>query len=298
MGGRGILEPWRDPMNQRIIDLFDHYTHGELGRREFLDRLGKMVGGSAAAMAVLPLLQNDYTRQVISQQDPRLDISQPSWDVDGVQMSGYMARLRGGRQRPGVIVIHENRGLNPHIQDVARRFALEGFLALAPDILSPMGGTPVEVSQAREMMGALDRDQTLVRLVSAVPFLSGHPESTGKVGAVGFCWGGGYANQLAAAGTTLNASVPYYGRQLPAEEVPDITAPLCLHYAGLDGSINAGIADYEAALRSNNKIYEIHMYEGANHAFNNDTNEARYDQEAAELAWSRTVTFFREHLTS
>jgi carboxymethylenebutenolidase len=298
MGGRGILEPWRDPMNQRIIDLFDHYTHGELGRREFLDRLGKMVGGSAAAMAVLPLLQNDYTRQVVPQQDPRLDISQPSWDVDGVQMSGYMARLRGGRQRPGVIVIHENRGLNPHIQDVARRFALEGFLALAPDILSPMGGTPVEVSQAREMMGALDRDQTLVRLVSAVPFLSGHPESTGKVGAVGFCWGGGYANQLAAAGTTLNASVPYYGRQLPAEEVPDITAPLCLHYAGLDESINAGIADYEAALRSNNKIYEIHMYEGASHAFNNDTNEARYDQEAAELAWSRTVTFFREHLTS
>ena len=283
-------------MNQRIIDLFDLFTHGGLSRREFLDRLGKMMGGSTAAVAVLPLLQNDYDRQLGPQQDPRLDISQASWDVEGARMTGYLARLKGGERRPGVIVIHENRGLNPHIQNVARRFSLEGFLALAPDILSPMGGTPADDTQAREMMGALDPGETLVRLTSAVPFLSGHPEATGKVGAVGFCWGGGYANRLAAAGTTLNASVPYYGTQLPLEEVPNITAPLCLHYAGLDERINAGIADYEAALRSNNKVYEIHMYEGANHAFNNDTNEARYHKAAADLAWSRTVAFFKKQL--
>jgi len=285
-------------MNQSIIDLFDLFTHGELSRRQFLERLGRMVGGSSAALAILPILQSDYSRQVVAQQDPRLVISQASWDADGARISGYLARLRGGQRRPGVIVIHENRGLNPHIQDVARRLALEGFLALAPDMLSPLGGTPSDEDRAREMLGTLNPQETLARLASAVPFLSGHPESTGKVGAVGFCWGGGYANQLAAAGTSLDASVPYYGRQLPAEEVPRITAPLCLHYAGLDQRINAGIADYVAALTSNGKPYEIYVYEGANHAFNNDTNEARYDRAAAELAWSRTVAFLRRHLAS
>jgi carboxymethylenebutenolidase len=285
-------------MNQSIIDLFDLFTHGELSRRQFLERLGRIVGGSSAALAILPILQSDYSRQVVPQQDPRLVISQASWDADGARISGYLARLRGGQRRPGVIVIHENRGLNPHIQDVARRLALEGFLALAPDMLSPLGGTPSDEDRAREMLGTLNPQETLARLASAVPFLSGHPESTGKVGAVGFCWGGGYANQLAAAGTSLDASVPYYGRQLPAEEVPRITAPLCLHYAGLDQRINAGIADYVAALTSNGKPYEIYVYEGANHAFNNDTNEARYDRAAAELAWSRTVAFLRRHLAS
>ena len=285
-------------MNQSIIDLFDLFTHGELSRRQFLERLGRIVGGSSAALAILPILQSDYSRQVVPQQDPRLVISQASWDADGARISGYLARLRGGQRRPGVIVIHENRGLNPHIQDVARRLALEGFLALAPDMLSPLGGTPSDEDRAREMLGTLNPQETLARLASAVPFLSGHPESTGKVGAVGFCWGGGYANQLAAAGTSLDASVPYYGRQLPAEEVPRITAPLCLHYAGLDQRINAGIADYVAALTSNGKPHEIYVYEGANHAFNNDTNEARYDRAAAELAWSRTVAFLRRHLAS
>jgi carboxymethylenebutenolidase len=282
-------------MNQRIIDLF---AHGELSRRQFLERLGQMVGGSSAALAILPILHNDYTRQMVPQQDPRLDISQASWDADAARITGYLARLRGNQRRPGVIVIHENRGLNPHIQDVARRLALEGFLALAPDMLSPLGGTPPDEDRAREMLGTLNPQETLARLVSAVPFLSGHPESTGKVGAVGFCWGGGYANQLAAAGTSLDASVPYYGRQLPAEEVPRITAPLCLHYAGLDQRINAGIADYVAALTANGKSYEIYVYEGANHGFNNDTNEARYNRAAAELAWSRTVAFLRRHLAS
>ena len=283
-------------MDQRIIDLYDRFTHGGMSRRDFLDRLGRLVGGSSAAMAVMPFLRNDYTRQVVPPQDPRLEISQVEWLADGTAVGGYLARLGGGDRRPGVIVIHENRGLNPHIQDVARRMALEGFLALAPDMLSPLGGTPSDENRAREMLGDLNPEETIVRLAAAVPFLAGHPESTGKVGAIGFCWGGGYANQLAAAGTSLNAAVPYYGRQLPAEQVPNITAPLCLQYAGLDQRINAGIADYEAALKSNNKVYEIHMYEGADHAFNNDTNEARYHKEAADLAWSRTVAFLKRYL--
>jgi carboxymethylenebutenolidase len=285
-------------VNQRIIDLYDEFTRGELSRRDFLGRLAQLLGGSSAAIALLPFLQNDFTKQIVAQDDDRLNISRAEWDADGTRVTGYLARLKGGEKRPGVIVIHENRGLNPHIQDVIRRMALEGFLALAPDMLSPLGGTPSDESGAREMLRSLDPEETLVRLAAAVPFLAGHPESTGKVGAVGFCWGGGYANQLAAAGTSLGASVPYYGRQLSAEEVPKITAPLLLHYAGLDERINAGIADYEAALKANNKMYEIYVYEGANHAFNNDTNPARYNKEAADLAWSRTITFLKKHLAS
>jgi carboxymethylenebutenolidase len=285
-------------VDQRIIDLCDEFLHGELSRREFLDRLARLVGSSSAAIAVLPFLGGDYSSQSVTQDDDRLTISQAEWEADGTRVTGYLARLKGGEQRPGVIVIHENRGLNPHIQDVARRLALEGFLALAPDMLSPLGGTPSDESRAREMLRSLDPEETLVGLAAAVPFLAGHPESTGKVGAVGFCWGGGYANQLAAAGTSLAASVPYYGRQLPVEEVPNITAPLCLHYAGLDERINAGIPDYEAALNANNKTYEIYIYEGASHAFNNDTNAARYNKEAADLAWSRTIAFLKKHLAS
>ncbi len=285
-------------IDQTIINLYDEFTHGNINRRTFLDRLGKMVGGSAAAMAMVPLLVNDYTRQIVSPADDRLEISEVEWHANGRAVGGYLARLKGGEKRPGVIVIHENRGLNPHIKDVARRMALEGYLALAFDALSPQGGTPDDEGVAREMMGNLDADETLANLAAAVPFLAGHAECTGKVGAMGFCWGGGYANWLAAAGTTLSASVPYYGRQIPIEDVPDITAPLCLQYAGLDERINAGIADYEAALKANGKPYEIYIYEGAQHAFNNDTNDTRYNKEAADLAWSRTIAFFQKHLAS
>jgi len=285
-------------VNQRIIDLYDEFTHGELSRRHFLDRLALLAGGSSAAIAFLPLLHNNRAVQITAEDDDRLTISMAEWDADGTPVNGYMARLKGGGKWPAVIVIHENRGLNPHIRNVTRRMALEGFLALGVDMLSPLGGTPDDQNRAREMLGNLNPEETLIRIAAAVPFLAGHPESTGKVGAVGFCWGGGYANQLAAAGTSLEASAPYYGRQLPAEEVPKITAALCLHYGELDSRINAGIAEYEAALKANNKTYEIYMYEGANHAFNNDTNESRYHKEAAELAWSRTVAFLKKHLVS
>jgi carboxymethylenebutenolidase len=287
----------RTDVNQQCIELFDEFTHGTMSRRDFMERLAKLAGGAAAA-ALVPILQNNYAEAgIVPEDDSRLVTEMATYDVDGTTMSGYLARLKGGGKRPAVIVIHENRGLNPHIKDVARRMALEGFLAFAPDALSPVGGTPADEDRAREMIYELDRDATLTRMVSAVPFLAGHPESTGMVGAIGFCWGGGMVNKLAAADTTLAAGVPYYGRQLPVEEVPKITAPLCLQYAGLDKRINAGIDEYVAALKANNKTFELHVYDGANHAFNNDTNEARYDKEAAELAWGRTVEFLKGHLS-
>jgi len=219
-----------------------------------------------------------------------------SYDAPGTKVGGYLARLKGGTKRPAVVVIHENRGLNPHIKDVARHLAVDGFLALAVDALSPLGGTPADEDKAREMIGTLDRDETLRRIAAAVPFLAAHPESNGKVGAVGFCWGGAMANRLAAAGTSLAASVAYYGMPLPAEEVPKVTAALLLHYAGLDERINAGMAAYEAALKASGKACEQYVYPGANHAFNNDTNAARYDKAAADLAWGRTIAFLKKRL--
>jgi len=284
-------------MDQRYIDLYDEFTHGDMSRRSFLDRLAQLAGGTAAAVTLVPILQNNYAlAQKVAEDDSRLTVEDVEWMVDGTKIKGYLARLKGGAKRPGVIVIHENRGLNPHIKDVARRVALEGFLGMAPDMLSSLGGTPADEDEGRQLIRKLKPEETMKQLAAAVPFLAGHPESTGKVGAVGFCWGGGYANQLAAAGTSLNASVPYYGRQLPTEQVPNITAPLCLQYAGLDTRINAGIAGYEAARKAGGKPYEIHMYEGANHAFNNDTNAARYNKEVADLAWDRTIAFLKKHL--
>jgi carboxymethylenebutenolidase len=258
-----------------------------------------MAGGAAAAAALLGVLQHDYARAaVIAEDDPRLASETVTYEAAGARVSGYLARLKGGGKRPAVIVIHENRGLNPHIKDVTRRLAIDGFLALGVDALSPLGGTPADEDKAREMIGALNRDETLARYAAAVPFMATRPESSGKVGTVGFCWGGGMANRLAAAGTPLAAAVAYYGMTLPPEEVPKITAPLLLHYAGLDERINAGVPAFEEALRKNGKVYELHVYPGANHAFNNDTNAARYDKEAADLAWGRTIAFLKKYLSS
>lgn len=285
-------------MDQKLIDLYDEYTHGGIDRRDFLERLTKAAGSTVAALALLPFLENNYAlAQTIAADDARLTTGRVEYEAGGSKITGYLARPKGGQKHPAVIVIHENRGLNPHIEDVARRLAVEGFLALAPDLLSPLGGTPPDPDKAVELIGKLDAAETIARLAATVPFLAKHAESTGAVGVVGFCWGGGMANRLAAAGTALGAGVPYYGTQLPAADVPKISAPLLLHYASLDQRINAGIADYEAALKANNKTYELHMYEGANHAFNNDTNAARYNKEAATLAWSRTVSFLKKYLT-
>ena len=286
-------------LKQEWIELYDNFTHGTMSRRLFMERLAKAAGGAAAAAALVPVLQNNYAEAaIVPEDDPRLVTEMATYEVDGVTMSGYLARPKGDGKLPAVIVIHENRGLNPHIQDVARRMALEGFLAFAPDALSPVGGTPADEDKAREMIYELDAEATVARIAAAVPFLAAHSASTGKVGAIGFCWGGGMVNEVAAAGTGLAAGVPYYGRQLPADQVPEISAPLCLQYAGLDTRINEGIDAYVAALEANDKTFEIFIYEGANHAFNNDTNAARYDEHAAELAWGRTVDFLKRHLGS
>jgi carboxymethylenebutenolidase len=285
-------------MRQEIIRLYDDYTHERLDRRVFMDRLARMTGGTAAAAAVLPLLRSNYAKAaMVAPDDGRLLIERVTFPGAEGEIEGYLVRpADASGPLPAVVVIHENRGLNPHIEDVARRTALEGFVALAPDFLSPLGGTPDDEDQAREMIGQLDRPQTIQNAVAAVDFLEGHEASSGKVGVVGFCWGGAMANQVAVHSPRVAAVVPFYGSQPASEDVAKIQAPVLLHYAGLDDRINAGIADYEEALEAADVDYTLHMYEGVNHAFHNDTNESRYDQAAAELAWSRTIDFFRQHL--
>ena len=285
-------------MDQRIIDLYDRFTHGQIGRRECMDRLATLAGSLAAALALMPLLTNDYARAaLVEENDPRLETSTARFEAGGDEVSGYLVRARRvDARRPAVLVIHENRGLNPHIRDVTRRMALAGYLAFGVDLLSPDGGTPADEDKARAMIAALDQPANLARAEAAVRFLASHPASTGNVGAVGFCWGGGLVNQLAQASPRLKAGVAYYGMQPPLDRVPGISAALLLHYAGLDNRVNEGIAAYEDALAKAGKDYTVYVYEGANHAFNNDTNPARYDPKAAELAWTRTAAFLAKHL--
>ncbi|HSD50456.1 MAG TPA: dienelactone hydrolase family protein [Candidatus Methylomirabilis sp.] len=284
-------------MDQRIIDLYDEYTHAPLDRRVFLERLARLTGSAAAAAALVPLLEANYARAaIVSPADQRLETGRIAYPGAAGDIKAYMARPKGAPKLATVIVFHENRGLNPHIEDVTRRVALEGFLAIAPDLLSPLGGTPADEDAARDMIGRLDGMQTVQNLVAAVTFLERHPNGTGKVGAIGFCWGGGMVGALAVNAPDLDAAVVYYGRQPKADEVEKIRAPLLLHYAGLDAGINAGIPAFEAALKKGNKKYTLHMYEGVNHAFNNDTSQARYNKPAADLAWSRTLVFLKENL--
>lgn len=287
-------------MRQDIIKLYDEYTHERLDRRVFMDRLAQIAGGTTAAAALLPVLEANYAKAaIVPADDARLTIEEVSFPGADGDVQGYLARpADASGALPGVVVIHENRGLNPHIEDIARRIAIEGFVALAPDFLSPAGGTPDDEDQAREMIRALDSKATLENALAAVDFLESHEASTGRVGVVGFCWGGGLVNQVAVNAPDLGAAVAYYGRQPTAEEVASIEAPVLLHYAGLDERINAGIPAYEEALKTNGVDYTIYVYDGVNHAFNNDTNEARYDQTAAELAWGRTIDFFKENLGS
>jgi carboxymethylenebutenolidase len=284
-------------MDQRIIDLYDDFTHSVTSRRVFLDRLAEITGSAAVAVAMLPLLQNDYARAaIVAPDDARLAIGTVSYESNGTKISGYLARVKEKGKRPAVVVIHENRGLNPHIKDVARRLALTGFLSFAVDMLSPLGGTPGNEDKARDMIGTLNPDQTAHRIAAAVPFLEHHADSNGKVGVVGFCWGGGMVNRVAVLSPDLKAAVAYYGLQPPAAQVPAIQAPLLLHYAGLDKRIGAGIAAYEAALKVNHKRFTIYIYPDVNHAFNNDTS-SRYNKPAADLAWSRTIAFLKANLT-
>jgi carboxymethylenebutenolidase len=284
-------------MDQKIIDLYDEYTHAPLDRRVFLARLAQLTGSTAAAIALVPLLEANQARAAqVSPEDPRLETGRTTYAGATGDIKAYTARPKGAGKLPAVIVIHENRGLNPHIEDVTRRIALEGFLVLAPDLLSPAGGTPENEDAARDMIGKLDGQQTGQNLVAAVTFLEKHANGNGKVGAVGFCWGGEMVGVLAVNAPDLDAGVVYYGRQPKATDVEKIKAPLLLQYAGQDARINEGIPAFEEALKKANKPYTIYIYEGAQHAFNNDTSEARYHKSAAEQAWARTIAFFKEHL--
>jgi carboxymethylenebutenolidase len=283
-------------MDPKMIHLYDDYTHDLIDRREFFKRLS-ILAGSAAAAALLPLLEGRRAgAEVIAKDDPRIVTERIKYPGATGEVNAYLARPKVKEKVPGVLVIHENRGLVPHIEDVTRRVALEGFLALAPDALTPLGGTPEDPEKAPALIQKLDAQSTLQNYLAAVKYLKTNPYSTGKIGVVGFCWGGAMANQVAVNSADVQAAAPYYGRQPASEDVPKIKASLLLHYAGLDEGINKGIPDYEAALKKASTDYKMFMYEGANHAFNNDTNSGRYNKEAAELAWRRTIAFFNQKL--
>ena len=282
---------------QPIIDLYDAFTHGRLSRRDFMERLSKQAGGAAAATALLSLLQNDYAKAaIVPETDVRLAIGEAVIKGPDGDVKAYTAAPKADGKRPAVIVIHENRGLNAHIKDIARRIALEGFSAVAPDLLSRAGGTPADEDVARGLIEKLDPAKTAASLVAAVAYAKELPSATGKVGAVGFCWGGGMANQLAVHAPGLAAAAVYYGPQPAAADVPKIKAALMLHYAGKDEWVGKGIAAYEAALTAAKVDFQAFVYEGAQHAFNNDTNAARYDKAAADLAWGRTIGFLKAKL--
>lgn len=285
-------------MDQKIINLFDEYTHKPLSREEFLHRLAKLTGSTAAAMAVLPLLEVNYAKaETIASQDDRLVTERIAYQGDGTTMKAYLAKPKSLSGRTGVVVVaHENRGLNPHIEDVTRRVALEGFLAIAPDALSPLGGTPANEDEARNMFQQLDAAKTINNFAKAFDYARTRQESNNKFGCVGFCWGGAMANNLAVSVPDLRAAVPFYGRQPDATQVPKIKAELMLHYAGQDERINEGIPAYEEALKKAGIKYQLFVYEGAQHAFNNDTAPTRYNETAAKLAWSRTIQLFKEKL--
>jgi carboxymethylenebutenolidase len=284
-------------MDQRIIQLYDEYTHRPLSREKFLKSLISLTGSVAAANTILPLLEGNYkAAETIAENE--LYTERVEYPSPFGTMKAYLAKPKKGPKFPAVIVIHENRGLNAHIEDVARRAAAAGYLALAPDGLSTLGGTPADEDEARQLFSKLNAEENTARFGAAVNYLNKRDDCTGKVGTVGFCWGGAMANQLAVTVPELNAAVAFYGRQPAAVQVSAIKAAVQLHYAELDERVNAGIADYETALKANHIRYELYLYKGTQHAFHNDTSSARYNKEAATLAWSRTLAFFEKYLRS
>jgi len=283
-------------MKQEIINLYDEYTHKPLSRGEFLKRLAILTGSTAAALAILPMIEVNYAHAAVTPAD---DLFTETITYPGVPntMSAYVARPKAEKKYAAVIIIHENRGLNAHIEDVARRAAAAGYLAIAPNALSALGGTlPATEDEARTKFGELKAENNLQNFINVFDYLTGRKDHNGKVGCVGFCWGGGMANSLAVNVASLKAAVAFYGRQPAAEDVSKIKAAVQLHYAGLDERVNAGIPAYEDALKKNNITYELYTYEGVNHAFHNDTAPTRYNEAAAKLAWQRTMDFFAKYL--
>ncbi len=282
-------------LDQRIIALYDEYTHKPLTRKEFLQRLTYLVGSAAAAMSVLPLLESAPAILDPAPTDG-LFTEYITWPGVNGEMKAFVARPELEKPYPTVVVIHENRGLNAHIEDVTRRAAQAGYLAVAPNALAPVGGTPADTDEARKLFSELKAEESLQNFISVFGTLSGRKDSNGRFGCVGFCWGGAMANNLAVHVPELRAAVAFYGRQPALEGVPGIKSAVQLHYAGLDERVNAGMAAYEDALKTNGITYEQYMYEGVNHAFHNDTSAARYDEAAAKLAWERTLAFWGKYL--
>lgn len=284
-------------MDKEIKNLYSDLKSGRISRRLFIRRLAIITGSTASALALFPMIAENESMAVrATKKEPALITGFIKYPAETGEMRAFMARPKKGKKFPAVIVIHENRGLVPHIQDVTRRMAKEGFLSLAPDALSPLGGTPEDPGNVPAMLKQLNSEETTKNFVAAVKYLKTHPLSTGKVGCTGFCWGGAMTNQVAVNAPDLDAAVPYYGRQPAPEDVEKIKAPIMAHYAGNDEGINAGIPAFEEALKKYNKEYKIFMYEGAGHAFNNDSNPERYNEQAAKLAWGRTIEFFKEKL--
>ena len=284
-------------MDQRIINLYDEYTHKPLTRDVFIRRLTQITGSTAAAMAVLPMLEVNYAHAAtVPQQDTRLHTEKIAYPGDGSEMKAYIARPQGDKKVPVVMVIHENRGLNPHIEDVARRMALEGFFAIAPDALAPLGGYPGNEDDARNLFQKLDATKNTNNFLKGFDYIATRKDVTSSYGCIGFCWGGAMANTLAVNLPALKAAIPFYGRQPEASDVPKIKAALQLHYAETDDRINAGIAAYEEALKKAGVRYELHQYPGTQHAFHNDTAPTRYNEQAAKLAWQRSVDFLKSNL--
>lgn len=282
-------------MDQQIINLYDEYTHKPLSRQEFLKRLAVLAGGTAAAMTLLPMLESNYAKAAVTKAD---DLFTEYVNYPGVPnpMTAYIARPKEQKKYAAVVVIHENRGLTLHIEDVARRAAQAGYLAIAPNALSALGKTPANEDEARQWFSELKAENNLQNFIKAFAYLKTRNDYNGNVGCVGFCWGGAMANNLAVNVPELKAAVAFYGRQPALEDVAKIKAAVQLHYAGQDERVNAGMAAYEEALRKNNIPYEQYVYEGAQHAFHNDTSTARYNEAAAKLAWGRTLAFFAKHL--
>ena len=285
--------------DRELLELYDFYAHGIISKREFLDRAGKFAVGGVTALALLRMLSPQYAfAQQVQPNDPQIAASRIEYDSPNGngKVNGYLVRPAAATGKIGaVLVVHENRGLNPYIEDVARRVAKAGFMALAPDGLTSVGGYPGSDDKGRELQQQVDPVKLMNDFFAGYEHLAAREDSSGKVGAVGFCYGGGVCNALAVAYGELSASVPFYGRQPKAADVPKIKAPLLLHYAELDTRINEGWPAYEAALKENGKTYAAHIYPGVNHGFHNDTTP-RYDEAAAKLAWERTVAFFSQHL--
>jgi len=285
-------------MDKKAIDLYNEYIHGDLPRRAFLKRLAGIAGSAAAASAMLPLLEPNYAwGQQVAEDDALLETGYVEYAGSAASVRAYWAKPAGGAAAlPGVLVIHENRGLNAHIEDVARRTALAGYLALAPDGLTFAGGAPVDQEAARDLFGRSDRGRITDDVIAGVPYLAGRPDCTGRVGTVGFCYGGGVSLLCAARESAVAAAVCFYGSPLSAEDTARVRAPLMMHYAGNDERINQSIPSFRKLLDEHAIAYSLHMYPGTNHGFHNDSSEARYDKAAAEQAWRRTLALFEPSL--